>query len=1000
MFLPDNHSSRNKVALRSATDIQIRTPFVVPALAGFSAILLNAVSGEALAAGIVGNKPTLAGIKEVKTSRFRCFRHFRVKAVLQTIVCIAILLCSANASSLFAQQVSTQISSRDAWVGAPIVLQIQIANAKDYTLPDLFEVDGCDVQAAGTPSQSSRITIINGRRSESRSVTIQYLITAQREGEFETPKLEVVVDGKTKAIKPISFVAKTSETGDLLFVEVAGKKEKVYVGQPLALTLKIWVKPFEDRKSKIKLKENHMWQMLSGATSWGAFTERLEELAENRQRPVGKTVTRTDENGNEQKYFLYELEATIYPNKPGEIDASDLKIVFNYPQALGRSRDPFDSLFEDRFGSSDLIRGMMGGGSPFGRRLTVSKSRPIVAKANVDTTEVLAVPIANQPNDYRGAVGTYRIVAQAENTKVSAGDPITLRIGIVGDGPMELIQAPPLHEIDSLTSDFQVTDQSLAGFVQDDAKVFVTSIRPKSESVKQIPPLPFSFFDPDQETFKTVYTEPIAIDVEKAESLALDAIVSDLSSDQISNDAKRPSSNSYLNNSEEFDLGIDTSNAVLQNEKRSTHWWWYFAIVPPLCWAGLALGKVLFVLPRILASMKSAKAQATTGIRDADDSAGLAHVFRNYIARLTKSDCPSHKHACGELREHGAYGLAAELESFFAKLNSGATMPGGESSKQLSQETKQQATQLLDAIERALQESRPKAAKVSPQNIRRSVNASIWIICLLSASTAIASDGISNQRSIENQQTILNQANTAFQNGRELLKSDPLKARQAFTTAANRYQLLVDDGVRNSKLFCNLASAWQQSGDETKAIVNYHRALWINPGSSIASQKLREIQRSRSADKVQESEQTHQTFEPAPNSMLDNLGALIGWHNTAIIFSIASVLFWLLLAVKLLRPRSKILRWCTVPLAILLVCGLAIYQHGQKTDDLAVIVVDAIELKSGDGIEFPTETKLESSSGMAVNIVDERADWRKVELPAGQTGWIPSIDLERIALQR
>ena len=42
-----------------------------------------------------------------------------------------------------------------------------------------------------------------------------------------------------------------------------------------------------------------------------------------------------------------------------------------------------------------MVRDMMGDdffSSPFRGRLTVSKSRPVVAEVNVDSTEVLAVP--------------------------------------------------------------------------------------------------------------------------------------------------------------------------------------------------------------------------------------------------------------------------------------------------------------------------------------------------------------------------------------------------------------------------------------------------------------------------------------------------------------------------------------------------------------------------------------------------------------------------------
>jgi hypothetical protein len=544
----------------------------------------------------------------------------------------AIMLSPAIAS---AQDVTARISSREAWVGSPIVLQLQIRDAENYSPPNDFEIEGCDVRSAGSPSQSSQITIINGRRSESRSVTMQYLITPRREGKFQIPALEVEVNRQTKNTSPISFVATTSETGDLLYVEVEGEKEAVFVGQPLNIKLKIWVKPYSDRKNKIKLNEGHMWQLLSEQTSWGVFTERMKELAENRQRPGGESVLRKDEQGRSREYYLHEISGTIYPTKPGKIDASDLQVVINYPLSLGRRRDPFDSFFDDSaFGGSSLMREMMGS-SPFGARLTVKESRPVVAEAIVSSTEVLPVPLEGQPNDYRGAVGKYKIVVEAEPKNATAGDPITLRIGILGDGPMELVQAPPLHEIESLTSDFQVTDQSLAGFVQDDTKVFITTIRPHSEDVKQIPPIPFSFFDPDKKQYQTVYSKPIDIEVEKAESLQMDAIVSNSASAT----PKEPVS--AQETASEFKLSSWTATL-----KR----WWYVVLLPPAFLVMLSLGKFALAAPAAIASMKSPKSKALQGIARAEACADMVAVVRKYVADLTRIECPTFEHAVGQLR--------------------------------------------------------------------------------------------------------------------------------------------------------------------------------------------------------------------------------------------------------------------------------------------------------------------------------------------------------------
>jgi len=105
-------------------------------------------------------------------------------------------------------------------------------------------------------------------------------------------------------------------------------------------------------------------------------------------------------------------------------------------------------------------------------------------------------------------------VTQASPLNVRAGDSITLNLGIVGTGPMELVQAPPLSELPELKQ-FKVSNQPLAGYVKDDSKVFSTTIRPRKAGITEIPAIPFSFFNPETEQFETVHSAPIAITVGK-----------------------------------------------------------------------------------------------------------------------------------------------------------------------------------------------------------------------------------------------------------------------------------------------------------------------------------------------------------------------------------------------------------------------------------------------------------------------------------------------------
>ncbi|MEK6247250.1 MAG: BatD family protein, partial [Planctomycetales bacterium] len=241
-----------------------------------------------------------------------------------------------------AAEVEASLSARQAYVGVPLTLHVSIVNASQQAQPEIPEIPGADVQSAGIPSRSSQTTIINGQRTNRTSITYAWQITPRRAGSFRIPALNVSVDGRSHSTRPLSFIAEKSETGDLLFVEVDGQRDRIYVGQPLDLTLKIFLKPFHDDQYDVTLSESDMWGMVSEQHSnWGAFGERLVELAQEGQMVTGRQVVRKDEEGHQQTYFMYEIPATVYPKRPGKVDTGDVQVVVQYPTSLSRSRDIF-----------------------------------------------------------------------------------------------------------------------------------------------------------------------------------------------------------------------------------------------------------------------------------------------------------------------------------------------------------------------------------------------------------------------------------------------------------------------------------------------------------------------------------------------------------------------------------------------------------------------------------------------------------------------------------
>jgi tetratricopeptide (TPR) repeat protein len=915
-------------------------------------------------------------------------------------------------SSSWAAEVETRISSREAYVGAPVVLQISIVNADDFQEPELPSIDGCEIRLAGTPSQSSQITIINGRRSESRSVVIQYFITPKREGTFEIPAMSMQVDGRPAFTKPVSIVATKSETGDLLFVEIIGEKNQVFVGEPLELTLKIWVKPYQDTENRVTLSEGDMWQLISRGSSWGVFEDRMRELTENNQRPGGEEVLRDDGQGNQRSYYLYEITATIYPTRTGKIESGDTKIVADYPTSIGRSRSAMDDFF---------------GGSPFGNRLTITSTRPIVGEATTGETEVVPVPTEGRPSDYRGAVGRYQIVTQATPLTVDAGDPITLNIGIEGTGPMELVQAPPLSDLQVLTDDFRIADQSLPGFARDSTKVFSTTIRPLREGIAKIPPIPFSFFDPEAERYETVFSDPIEITVNKSEVLSIDSIMGN-------GNVRNSQDDSQL--AEPTSAGPDFSNLhtadvlVAETPPSNRPWWSMFVIAPPFVWLASWLVMNRATLSNRLSNLDSPLRQCVRAIDATMDGHGILLALTHFIARRSKKRDLSPVQAIGALRLQSMLGIANEVESFFSAIESGRVVSDNPARTVALREEAREIAKRLDVAfnESKIQPVRSLPRRSPSTRSQLTERSSVLLLAItLSVSfygPALAADIASSdtkddqaqgraapsdlnmspqeQLTKSQQEAILNDGAMAYSEAQIIVQFNPLEAEELFQTAAERYQLLTNSGIQNSKLYANLANAYFLSGQLGRAILNYERSKALNPNDRqvhtnlmLADSKVQRIEPSANPSSVSAESGVLAELIGRVRSVNRVFIQTVSMRSLIVVIASASLCFWgLMIARTFSFPVPN--RISLVPAAVLIfgLVSFAIFKSETELGVEAIVLVDKISLRSGDGDQFAELYPIEAAQGNRVRQLDARGDWKKIQAGEGKVGWVVASSVE------
>lgn len=901
---------------------------------------------------------------------------------------VALLL----ASSAIAADVSVGLSQRETYVGLPVTLQIKISDAEDYEAPLVPEVDGLTIRSTGTPTRNSQISIINGRRSDSSSITYTYRIIPQREGTFTIPPIPVTADGKTTRTSKLQIVATKSETGDLMFVEIVGKQDSIYVGEALELTLKIWLRPYRDKDRGVVLSEADMWNLISNETNWGPFAERLEELSEDNKRPGGEEVLRADNEGDQRSYFLYEIDATVYPQRPGKIDGDDVQIIVQYPTSLGKSRDPFASFFgDDSFPFKSRLFDDDFFSSPFGSRLSVTSIRPIVAETAVEPIEVKPIPSEGRPADYRGAVGQYQIATEAKPTKVKAGDPITLHIGVSGSGPMELVQAPPLSRLSELTDGFKVPDEPLAGFVDGSQKVFSTTIRPKQQGITQIPPVPLSYFDPDQEKFITVYSDPISIAVDEAETLDLSAIVGSSADRSAKNSsAEKPTSRvSFVN---------FTGSAVLQNEMPPTPitaLQWALLAIPPLVVAAIAVVRLRYPIFNITSLVRSPVHRACAEVGDAEHGRDVKRALMIYLQRRLRKQITANTPAAsiGALRRLGHRDLAIRVERIIAQCEQTGEVV----------ELKSSAIETLHDLEKKLKQPIRRTVRGRNTSIHkpparrattiRKASVLLAVLATVNIHSACASETKSASLTNEQAEILLDEANELYKHAYEAFESAPAESKDHAGRSSQKYQLLVDSGIRNSRLYFNLANAYHLGGQRGRAIANYHRAVNLDPTNRTYRANL---------ESVLSSIKSVNSQNAAPGNLINTVArinqAVNRFVSPATIGQVAIIAWtalWSVIAARLLRISVpwKSLATASAFLFVLTASSYSYSMHEYATQDAAILVRPEVELRSGDGPNFPTVAKIDDAEGRKVQIAHRRGQWAKVN-DGNRSGWIPLNEIE------
>jgi tetratricopeptide (TPR) repeat protein len=218
-------------------------------------------------------------------------------------------------------------------------------------------------------------------------------------------------------------------------------------------------------------------------------------------------------------------------------------------------------------------------------------------------------------------------------------------------------------------------------------------------------------------------------------------------------------------------------------------------------------------------------------------------------------------------------------------------------------------------------------------------------------------------------------------------KANQAYAEARFQEAAEGYESVVQSGQWSATLFYDLGNAYYRLGSFGKAILNYERALALDPRHPEAEANLR-----LARDEARALELRKDWIERYASV------ATVKQYTIA-----AAVAFWFalfMIAHLLLSRRRSVGRVALIALS-LSVCGVSVFaiftlENGTRGNALAIVTAKEIEARLATADNAKSVLLL--PAGSEIKILSERGDWVYAALPNDQRGWIPASSAERVRM--
>jgi hypothetical protein len=234
---------------------------------------------------------------------------------------------------------------------------------------------------------------------------------------------------------------------------------------------------------------------------------------------------------------------------------------------------------------------------------------------------------------------------------------------------------------------------------------------------------------------------------------------------------------------------------------------------------------------------------------------------------------------------------------------------------------------------------------------------------------------------------------SAFAQTGDIKHANALYVKGEYTAAAKQYEeILSKDGVA-PELYYNLGNAYFKTNEIGHSILNYERALRLDPGFDDARYNL-EMAQLKVVDNIVQ----------APSFFLgrwvENLIKLLT-SNQWIILSFIVFVICLISTFLFIFGQSHLVRKTSfyIGLVLLCVCLLTVVFSGVRKDKMenhneAIVMTGTITVKSSPDKSGTDLFQLHE--GTKVSIKSTLGKWTEIKLGNGSIGWVEDVNIEKI----